>query len=130
MNTEQTQRDHDEAAHERLWEIRKFLGCQPGEEVAALRRLHQRLIADEQLQCCAVVFLEKRLARIQEVLGCAPGLEVSAIRLLQRYANSWRSIDHAAIAAAIYNSEEGRTLGGIERILRRELKFDEVLEGI
>lgn len=42
MLLEQTQRDHDEAAHDRLAAIRAILKCEIGEEAARVEHLHRQ----------------------------------------------------------------------------------------
>lgn len=42
MLTEQTQRDHNEAAHERLAQIRKLLLCREGKEAEAVSHLNEQ----------------------------------------------------------------------------------------
>ena len=44
MNTELTQAAYDEAAHDRLAEIRKITGCKPGEEAGAVRAVFYELL--------------------------------------------------------------------------------------
>lgn len=42
MTTQLTQRGHDEAAHERLAEIRKTISCEEGREAAMVRYLYDQ----------------------------------------------------------------------------------------
>lgn len=75
MLLEQTQRDHDEAAHDRLASIRMLLGCEPGEEAARVEHLAtQYRLCRERLDEIEREAAGDEVEQIERVFGLMDGL--------------------------------------------------------
>lgn len=75
---QQTQRDHDEAAHDRLAAIRAIMKCEPGEEAACVEHLvTQYRLCREQIDRIEREAAEEEHQQIEKTLGLMEGLRAA-----------------------------------------------------